>query len=157
VTSVVINFCLGFGPRPTWGCTNLCTKTSLRCPIKPTVADSRTSNRLILRGPAGDCHGRGREFESRRPRHSKSETYRECPISRPPLRPRRTTHSQNISGPAERPRSSRGSDGRFGPDSQRSNRSPENAWQEANDRVILAIRLLPRSLRCPNLFLTFFR
>ena len=36
------------------GCTNRCTKTSLRCPMKPTVADSRTPNRLILRGPAGD-------------------------------------------------------------------------------------------------------
>jgi hypothetical protein len=36
------------------GCTNRCTRTSLRCPMKPTVADSRTPNRLILRGPAGD-------------------------------------------------------------------------------------------------------
>jgi len=37
----------------------------------PTVADYRTSNLLILRLPAVEsCHGRGREFESRRPRHT---------------------------------------------------------------------------------------
>ena len=62
-----------FSPVPDMGlingCTNLCTKTSLRCPMKPTVADSRTPDRLVLCGPAGDlCHGRGRGFESRRSR-----------------------------------------------------------------------------------------
>ncbi len=43
------------------------------CPTTPTVADYRTSNLLILRVPVDDGspgHGRGREFESRRPRHS---------------------------------------------------------------------------------------
>jgi hypothetical protein len=44
--------------------------------MKPTVADSRTPNRLILRGPAGDlCHGRGRGFGSCRPRHSFQKSY----------------------------------------------------------------------------------
>jgi hypothetical protein len=45
---------LGFGAGRLDGCTNLCTKTSRCRPMKPTVADSRTPNRLILRGPAGD-------------------------------------------------------------------------------------------------------
>jgi hypothetical protein len=39
--------------------------------MPPIGADNRTSNLLILLVPADDplCHGRGREFESRRPRH----------------------------------------------------------------------------------------
>ncbi len=35
-------------------CTNRCTRTSLPCPIPPTVADYRTSNLLILRRPVGE-------------------------------------------------------------------------------------------------------
>src|SRR6516164_3066654 len=35
-------------------CTNRCTKTSLPCPMSPTVADYCTRTLLILRGPAGE-------------------------------------------------------------------------------------------------------
>src|SRR5262244_2053674 len=40
------------GPETAACCTNRCTKTSRPCPMYPMVADNRTRNLLILRGPA---------------------------------------------------------------------------------------------------------
>ena len=45
---------LARAPGPFFGVAFHCTKTSLPCPTKPTVADNRTCNRLILCAPVGD-------------------------------------------------------------------------------------------------------
>ena len=53
-------------------CTKCCTKPSHPCRLYPLRATENSRKPLIPLKPPSDCHSRGREFESRRPRqHSK--------------------------------------------------------------------------------------